>query len=186
MAIKLVKKSKLEFENGYFFHKGKIVAIDPGVVEQINHLELVYQQYKHIHDQPEATPEPSMYDFKFESTQDKPVLGSLTPLLDTKIAEAKQIMDELDSMEKVRATNEAYERYDVLIQWAKNKKAFVSEPDHKPQQVDTKYLGNPLEWGKNFVPNILAYMATGVMPVEFEDFKKMVESLKAEEENEDD
>ena len=160
--IKLVKKDKLKFKKGYFTYKGDIVAIDSVVVNQLNELERSVQEFLYLITQPEAQPEPSLEGFSFKSAlRKRPYLEAHTPYMDECVEKAKKLMDEMDALSDARAVNDTLDRYDELIQWAKAKKVFVTEPVFQPTPVDTAELGNPLGWSAERLVDLIVYMGTG-------------------------
>jgi len=166
MGMKYVKKSKLDFEDGYILYKGDVVAIDPVVVEQLNHFENVVQQFMYVRKQPKYQPEPSLDGWhKKSAIKLRPVISATTPILDAEIEKAKMIMAELDSVSNASAINDAFDRYAELIQWLRSKKVVVyTNPSRLPEQIDTYEIGNPLEISADDFTKMITYMETGEIP----------------------
>ena len=165
MAVKIVSKSKLKFIDGQFYKKDKLVAINPVVVEQLNHFEKVLQQYSYIQSQPEYQPAPSLENWEFKSalkSSTKLHLVVKTPTLDAEYEKAKNIMHELDAMSDVNVANEAFTRYSELLYWLDQRNIMIdTDPKSIPEAVDTMHLGNPLVLHRNDIIDAIVKMSTG-------------------------
>ena len=160
---KMMKKSKLTFNDGLFFtKKGRIVAIDPVVVSQFNDLERMVQMYDYIEDQPKAQPEPSLDGFEFKSTLSTQIfIEATTEMLDKKYEEATQIMAELDAKANAHACNEIFKRYEALTTWVDNDEILVTvNPSKIPDKIDTFYLGNPLNADLKQISDAIVHIGT--------------------------
>ena len=145
MGIKLVKKSKLEFVDGYFYLKDKLVAIDPKVVCELNELEQSYQEALYLkNNKPIEEPEP--YEFKTAIKVKSLEVEADTPLLEEKINTAIKLCEELDSHASAEAANRVFNQLKDLINWADANKVLVNtKPGRAPLPVDTLFVGDPTE-----------------------------------------
>lgn len=153
--MKMYKKSKLKYKNGYLVKDGKIVNIDNDIVYLFNKLEKDYQQamFEREHPVLPAMPQPK---FKFETEHGKVYahVEAKTPKLDEMTMNTVEMLDELDNIEKADEANDYFESVHKLIKFA-NSKYIVSCDQTYQEQFDLKYLGNPLELSKLDICNIV-------------------------------
>ena len=139
---KMYSKSDLTFANGYLINKDRdVVAIPAKAAVQLNGLEEFMQKQKYLHDQPDATPEPSLDGFEFESTLATPKIEIATPTLDAKIEESKDILKELRDKEMTSAVNLTLEAFADALRFLKED-TFVEGDE--VIRLDLATIGDPL------------------------------------------
>lgn len=142
---KLIKKSKCKFENGYIVKKNNQIGIPLTVWLQLNKLETMYQQYTYLLSQPAYQAGPSLEGFKKVSALESKlpyVEAPETPVSDKLIAESLAFMEEADKINEAVEINNAIDRFSALFEWLDADK-FLEGDCYK--QIDTLFLGNPLE-----------------------------------------
>lgn len=139
---KMYSKSDLTFVNGYLIDSdSNAVAIPTKAAVQLNGLEEFMQKQKYLHDQPEATEEPSLDGFEFESTLANPKVKVATPTLDAKVKESKDILKEMRSKEMESAVNLTLEAFADALRFLKED-TFVEGDE--VIRLDLATIGNPL------------------------------------------
>lgn len=139
---KMYSKSDLTFVNGYLIDSDRnAVAIPTKAAVQLNGLEAFMQKQKYLHDQPDATPEPSLDGFEFESTLANPKIEVKTPTLDAKVKESKDILKELRSKEMESTVNGTLEAFADALRFLKED-TFVEGDE--VIRLDLATIGNPL------------------------------------------
>lgn len=139
---KMYSKSDLTFVNGYLIDSDRnAVAIPTKAAVQLNGLEAFMQKQKYLHDQPDATPEPSLDGFEFESALASPKIEVKTPTLDAKVQESKDILKELRSKEMESAVNGTLEAFADALRFLKED-TFVEGDE--VIRLDLATIGNPL------------------------------------------
>lgn len=139
---KMYSKSELTFENGYLINKDHdVVALPAKAAVQLNGLEEFLQKQKYLHDQPDATPEPSLEGFEFESTLAKPTVEVETPVFDAKVKESNDILKELRNKEMATAVNLALGNFADALRFLKED-SFVEGDE--VIRLDLATIGDPL------------------------------------------
>lgn len=153
--MKIYKKSKLTFKNGYLVNKkNKVIAIDNEIVDLANELETRIQKFifnkvheVNIEEPPVFTRMHDGMDYaiKFE-----------TPLQDAKVKEAMDLMGELDNWNAAEAANEEMSHtFRPLLDFINNDEVMAVE-GARLHKFDLPYLGNPLELEIDKVVQIFA------------------------------
>lgn len=136
-------KSDLKFVDGYLIdNDDNVVALPDGVAEQIYDLETCVQKLMYLDDQPDPTPERSLDGFTRKSVRMVPVVKADTPILDKKVAEGKQILDEIRELDKSDKINDVISDFEDAFEWFKVER-FVE--GSKVIRVDTPEIGNILD-----------------------------------------
>lgn len=148
--IKFVKKNKLQYRNGLIVDKkGRVVALDDAIVDQLNMLETKVQQHAYIKAQPEATPVPSLDGFKRESIHDNSgieVAAIDTPIMDKRIEEGLAFAKEAERTYKADEANRIINQHlKSLVEFVINDEVLVDCDAGYAHEIDTPTLGNPLE-----------------------------------------
>lgn len=139
---KMYSKSELTFENGYLINKDHdVVALPTKAAVQLNGLEEFLQKQKYLHDQPDATPEPSLEGFEFESMLAKPTIEVKTPIFDAKVKESKDILKELRDKEMATAVNLTLGNFADALRFLKED-SFVEGDE--VIRLDLATIGDPL------------------------------------------
>lgn len=139
---KMYRKSELTFENGYLINKDhEVVALPAKAAVQLNGLEEFLQKQKYLHDQPDATPEPSLDGFKFKSTLAKPMIEVKTPVFDAKVKESEDILAELRNKEMATAVNLTLGNFADALRFLKED-SFVEGDE--VIRLDLATIGDPL------------------------------------------
>lgn len=143
--MKLIKKSKCKFENGYIVKGSKIVGMPSEVYRQLKFLEIMVQEYEYIKAQPAYQPAPTLEGFEPKSalSTKRPYMEKPdTPTIDKRTGEALEFMAEVDAVNEAAHANGMIDRLGALIDWLAADK-FVEGNCFDP--IDTPTLGNPLE-----------------------------------------
>ena len=144
--MKVYKKSKLTIKDGLVLtKKGKVVAINPVVVESANRLDLDLQKALYLKAQPKAVPAPSLKDFepKSEGMWDNYHVVVETPLKDKEIEHSIALMEELDKQTDALELEKYIGIYKDLLEFVGYDSALSHDAD--PIRINTPELGNLLE-----------------------------------------
>ena len=142
---KLIKKSKCKFEAGHIVKKNRIIGIPANVWFQLNKLEVALQQHYYLKAQPPACSGPSLDGFERQSALKsvRPYRSAPeTPLIDKRVEEAMQFMQEVDEVNNADRINDLIDEYGELIDWCTADK-FIEGCAMRP--IDTLFLGDPLK-----------------------------------------
>lgn len=161
--MKMYKKSELTLVNGLLVNKdGDVIAVEPAITIQANELETLAQKTDYLLAQPAATPMPSLDGFERQSAKDSVKFKTTTPLMDAKMQEAMDLMDELDDVALVEKANSVLAEYGKLIEFAKNDYV-IDTGFGEVLEFDTPTLGSILELTAEQVCNVVA-LAAGMKP----------------------
>lgn len=152
MGVKLVKKSKLTFKDGYVYDKkGNLVSIKPIVIKLLNELEECVQRKRH-----EVMVEDMVAEHNAEYTEAMEfkrvhvvelhapeIVMPDTPVADARVEEAKAFAAECEEVYNVGKANEFLKHMLPLLAWCEDEKIHVRKDD-SPDIVDTVFVGNPL------------------------------------------
>ena len=157
--MKMYKKSNLSLINGMLVSEsGDIVMPDRRIVDQANKLETIIQQTFYLEDQPQAMPMPSLKGFKRESINDiENHFIATTPLLDDKIAEAMNLMDEIDDINIVNKANQMMADFGMLVDFVSNDYVIDCGGD-MALQFDTPRMGDVLKLTKEDITVFIAHI----------------------------
>lgn len=148
--MKLYKKADLEFIDGMLVAKdGEIVNAGIKAVSQANELETMLQKAEWLKSQPSPCQGPDFSSFKRKSTNEIEDFVAETPLLDKKVAETMDLLNELDVVELTNKVNEVQRYMADLINFTKSD--YVVSNGSAIVKFDVPTLGNPLEWDEMFV-----------------------------------
>lgn len=154
---KMYRKSELTFENGYLINKDQdVVALPTKAAVQLNGLEEFLQKQKYLHNQPDATPEPSLDGFEFESTLAKPVIEVKTPVFDAKVKESNDILKELRDKEMATAVNLTLGNFADALRFLKED-SFVEGDE--VIRLDLATIGDPLRADADKLINMICNYA---------------------------
>lgn len=143
---KFVRKDRLSYKSGYLVtKKGKIRQPEGHVVFKLNQIDRAYQIAQVIiQRKAEATDDVVNLEdtVKLVSEYDNPIKAKAeTPVLDQKIADAKEIMKELDRKSKAETSNKLLDYYKDVFQFV-NEDCFICE---NSIAFNLPVIGNPLE-----------------------------------------
>ena len=156
--MKFKSKSKLSFKDGYMVtKKGKVVFLPEGVYYQLMRLELIAQKCAYLDAQGKGKPAPSLEGFERESMfgGTYTVREDLTPLLDRKIEETKQLLDEIDKAEKAEKITAIMKQYSKLLDFIESDE-FIPGGYHPP--IDIPFFQDPLKIDKDLSQGLINRM----------------------------
>ena len=157
---KFIKKSKCEFRNGYIVKKNKVIAMPIDVSMQLRRLELTFQQWQYLRNQPAARPMPSLDGFEFRSrlhNADYHVDCPPTPAIDARVEEALAFCEDVDRVADNRELNNLIDQYEQLLRWC-DADEFI--PGYDNSELDLAELGDPLTLESGDVIALLEMMVT--------------------------
>ena len=165
MATKLINKNKLVFKNGFFYKKNKRVYIESNVVEQLNKLETLMQQYDYLDKQGEYNPEPSLEGFEREHIETVNVnISSPTPILDEEIEKTKAMLEEIDNHNTAKEVERVCGCFKDLLYWVASEEVLITDEslwfDEDMAKVDTPHIGNPLKLDQDSLMNVITFMVS--------------------------
>ena len=157
--IDLIKKEDCVFENNYIICQGKIVEIPFPILHKLNELEELYQRALFVSKQPEGQAMPSLEGFEFESAVDEamPVAVPNTPALDAKVQETLAFLEDIDEIEFCKKLNKLIEKFKPLFKFVRS--SVIKDSSGYDQEIDLKYVGNPLELTEARIMDILEFAA---------------------------
>lgn len=144
--MKVYKKSKLTIKDGLVLtKKGKVVALNPIVIELANRLDLDLQKALYLKAQPKAVPAPSLKGFepKSENMWDNYHVATKTPLHDEEIERSIALMEELDRQTDALELEKYIGIYKDLLEFVSDYSALSHDAD--PIRINTPELGNLLK-----------------------------------------
>ena len=156
---KLINKNKCKFENGYIIHKHKIIGVPVVVGMQMRKLELMFQQWRYLKQQPGYTPAPSLDGFEFKSglhDVDWHVERPSTPAMDARLEESMQFIADVDKVDDYHKINEMIDQFEALIRWCEADK-FVPGDDLAPIDAPCCIV-NPLTLDPRDVVSVIEMM----------------------------
>lgn len=161
--MKMYKKSELTLVNGMLVDKDmNVIGVDPNIVHEANDLETLAQKTDYLLAQPAATPMPTLDGFKRQSSKDTGVkFNTTTPLMDAKMQETMDLMDELDDVALADKANAMLDDFKHLIEFAKND--YVVSQQFGFTDFDMPTLGSVLELTVDDICNVVA-LAVGMKP----------------------
>ena len=158
--MKMYKKKKLDYKNGYIVKEGKIIGIDNKIVDMFNQLETDVQKWLHNMKYPVEDIKPAV-PFSRETERGKiyPRVTAVTPELDNMAEKTIAMMDELDKVANADMCNKYFKSIQPLIEFINDK--FVVECNQSTQhRFDLPQLGNPLKITKEDLCEIVTQMFT--------------------------
>ena len=160
--MKMYKKKKLAYKNGYIVKDGKVIAIDNEIVDLFNKLEEDYQRYLHEKNVNLVAPFATHYANKpfARATEHGKVFAHVepkTPELDAAVEKAVKIMDEIDSIALAEKCNEYMKKMQPLFRFASSKRVLDCKQAVQ-HQFDLPKLGNPLELDAEAIATIIMMM----------------------------
>lgn len=147
--MKMYDKYALEYINGYLVtHDGDVVNIDNEIVDLANKIETDLQRARYINDQPEQVPgDYACENFNRKSEHDIPMkFVAETPILDKKIEEAIDMMDEIDTLNHIEEFKMYIAGIDPLVKFVRDGFIVETAQEYRLHKFDLPTLGNPLEW----------------------------------------
>ena len=164
--MKMYKKSDLTLVNGMFVDKDmNVIAVSPYIVHEANDLETLAQKTDYLMAQPPASPMPTLDGFERQSSKDTGIkFNTTTPVMDAKMQEAMDLMDELDDVALVDKANAMLDDFKHLIEFAKND--YVVSEDGIfgcTNPFDMPTLGSILELTPEDICSVVAF-AAGMKP----------------------
>lgn len=155
--MKMYKKSDLTLlSNGYLVNgDGDVVVVDPAIVAMANTLETEVQKAEWRKGNAVAPVE--IEKFVRKSVDDEVVedFKCETPLLDKRAEEAMALMDEIDTVSTVEKLNQVQKLYIPLFKFVAEDMVMCID-GQAPVPFDTPVTGNPLEWTKDDVQDMIA------------------------------
>lgn len=153
--MKMYKKSKLSYKNGYLVtKKGKVVYPGSDIVKQLNKLEEDLQRTRHESKVKECSECLVGEEFVQKSEFKRPTVTPVTPNLDEAVEKAMDIVNDLDLIEASNKINKRFAEVNDLIQFALND-AVIEVPSLNLIQFDLPTIGNPLELTGDRIADII-------------------------------
>lgn len=154
---KIIKKSQLTFVDGMLVKDDDVICIEPSIIHQANMLETLAQKTAYLAAQPDYSPVPSLDGFEREYAGDKLCqFTASTPILDSKVKEAMDIMDELDDVTTANQANSMLDNYRELYEFCSVDYVVGSLDKANVIQFDLPTLGNPLDLTTDVIENVIA------------------------------
>ena len=162
--MKMYKKSKLSYKNGYLVtKKGKVVYPGSDIVKQLNKLEEDLQRARHeraVKECSECADSHVNKEFIQKSEFKRPTITPVTQNLDEAVEKAMNIIDDLDLVESSNKINKRFAEIDDLIQFALSD-TVIEIPSLNLIQFDLPTIGNPLELTGDQVADIVTEIYHG-------------------------
>lgn len=154
---KIIKKSEITFVDGMLVKDDDVICIEPNIIHQANMLETLAQKTAYLAAQPDYSPAPSLDGFEREYASDKLCqFTASTPILDAKVKEAMDIMDELDDVTTANQANSMLDNYRELYEFCSVDYVVGSLDKVNVIQFDLPILGNPLNLTTDDIENVIA------------------------------
>ena len=156
--MKLYKKCDLKFENNRIIHETEDGIEQIGVPDQVfillNTMEQRAQMAEYILSQDKPAPIPSYKGFERKHARGMALkLKACTPLLDAKVEEAEDLIEELRQTREAEDVTKQLEYLAPLIRWIADE--YIVEGDNY-DRFDLPRLGNPLELTNQDIVEVLA------------------------------
>lgn len=166
--LKMIKKDKCKFENGFVCKGSKIIGLPADVALQIQKLELMIQQYEYLASQPAPRPMPSLDGFKFNDGLPKPMHFDRpdTPTMDARVAEAMAFCEEVEEVDNAIEVNKMIDRFTALINWC-NADKFVAGDYVSPLRCPR--IGDPLKLTEDQIVGTLLDMVIHPVTINMND-----------------
>lgn len=141
--MKIYKKEDCEYKGGYIVCGDEVVCVSNVVVSLLNKLDLDLQRasFKARTRVKPVTPE----EFEQDS-EHKPKISVTvaTPLLDEKIKQTEELMEELDRYDRIDKAKARIKALDPVVQFLADD-FIVSHDNCYQERFDLPWLGSPLE-----------------------------------------
>lgn len=159
---KLVSKSDLSFKNGYIVDEtGTVMNLSFRVWEQLADLEMMVQRagFAKVHGISDEDKEQITMDDFVPVHRYKVDFGLIlkTPLLDKKVDEAMQLMEEIEGSQKAAQLTEAINNMPELLEFIGSEYILVTS-ECAPQRFDLAIIGNPLELTVDSFKEIIKFL----------------------------
>lgn len=145
---KIYSKTELEYKNGYIVSAdGDIIGIDNEVVDLFNKLDTDLQraEWKKEHAEGLDLLGKALSDeFTPVSEYGTPKIGVNTPLLDAKVEETRNLMDELDGLNAAEQANRYIAGIRPVCMFVQDENV-VSFDVPRQHRFDLPRIGNPLK-----------------------------------------
>ena len=159
---KLVSKSDLSFKHGYIIdNDGTVMNLSFRVWEQLIDLELMVQRadFAKVHgisddDNVQVTMDDFVPVHRYKVTFG---MTAKTPLLDKKMDEAMQLMEEIEDSQKAAQLTKAINEMPELLEFISSEYILVTS-ECAPQRFDLAILGNPLELNLDSLEEIIKFL----------------------------
>ncbi len=159
---KLVSKSDLSFKHGYIIDKdGTVMNLSFRVWEQLIDLELMVQRagFAKVHgisddDNEQVTMDDFVPVHRYKVTFDTIVK---TPMLDKKMDEAMQLMEEIENSQKATQLTKAINSMPELLEFVSSEYVLVTS-ECAPQRYDLAIIGNPLDLTADTFKEIVKFL----------------------------
>lgn len=140
--MKLMSKNDLHVEDGYILtEKDEVVLVDQEIIRLYNELDLEFQKGMYLNAQPKATPMLTLDEFTPVSEFPQSIEVEVsTPMLDEKVRDSIQMMEELEKVQRGKEVEKDLDRYHPLISWADRDKVIIHDDCHLLHRVDAPFL----------------------------------------------
>lgn len=159
---KLVSKSDLSFKNGYIIDEtGTVMNLSFRVWEQLIDLEMMVQRagFAKVHGITDDNNEQVTMDDFVPVHRYKVTFGMVakTPLLDKKMDEAMQLMEEIENDQKAAQLTKALNEMPELLEFISSEYILVTS-EGAPQRFDLAIIGNPLNLTLDSLEEIVKFL----------------------------
>lgn len=159
---KLVSKSDLSFKNGYIIDEtGTVMNLSFRVWEQLIDLEMMVQRagFAKVNGISDDDNEQVTMDDFVPVHRYKVTFGMVakTPLLDKKMDEAMQLMEEIEDSQKAAQLTEAINEMPELLEFISSEYILVTS-EGAPQRHDLAIIGNPLDLTRDTLGEIVKFL----------------------------
>ena len=156
--MKIYKKEECKYVNGYITHGDDIVAIDNEVVDLFNKLDTDIQrkvwslknEVKPIH--------VDEFTRISEHSAELPMLIAKTPILDAKVEEALNLVDELDKMEIADEVNSYCKMLNEVFHFVNADYVIDNEMQGHQHRFDLPTIGDPLGYNADMLQAMIVNM----------------------------
>jgi hypothetical protein len=158
MAMKMYKKNKLEYKNGYIVKGDKVVGIDNMIVAMFNELDTDLQKAEFRRQHPvKPVAEQPKFSRMTEHGEVFVQVGAETPVLDEMVEKTIAMLDEVDQLDIAKKVTEYMASIQQLIQWVEDDYVVTAEQQVQ-HRFDLPFVGNPLELDKDLLLGMVVNM----------------------------
>lgn len=159
--MKTYKKNKIKNKDGMLVtKKGKIITIDPEIIDLANYLETLYQKAQHDMTIKMLTP---TINNEFERVSEHEIDCEFevdTPILDEQVEQSIKLMHEIDAVNNANKANIMLENMKPLVDFVSDDYIVACSSD-RIHKFDTPNLGDPLGWTIDSLLDAIAFINGG-------------------------
>ena len=158
MAMKMYKKNKLEYKNGYLVKGEKVIGVDNYIVAMFNDLDTDLQKAEFKRQHP-VKPVEKQPEFSRMTEHGKVFVqvGADTPVLDEMVEKTMALLDEVDDLDVAKKITEYMASIQPLIQWVEDDHVVTAEQQVQ-HRFDLPMVGNPLKLDKDMLLDMVIHM----------------------------